>query len=61
MSETYEEPSSPCDNTCDIDASSGLCEGCYRTMDEITEWVMMTPERKLAVLEMAERRREQAQ
>lgn len=29
---------SPCISVCRMDASSGLCEGCLRTLDEITQW-----------------------
>jgi predicted Fe-S protein YdhL (DUF1289 family) len=29
---------SPCTNICKMDASSGLCQGCLRTLDEITAW-----------------------
>lgn len=30
--------SSPCINVCKMDATSGLCIGCFRTLDEITAW-----------------------
>jgi len=29
---------SPCIDVCRIDESSGLCEGCLRTIDEIGAW-----------------------
>lgn len=29
---------SPCRNICRMDASSGFCEGCLRTIDEIAGW-----------------------
>ena len=29
---------SPCISVCRMDASSGLCEGCLRTLDEIAAW-----------------------
>jgi predicted Fe-S protein YdhL (DUF1289 family) len=32
------EPPSPCISVCRIDESSGLCEGCFRTLDEIARW-----------------------
>lgn len=32
---------SPCVMVCTIDEKSGLCLGCYRTMDEIAEWRRM--------------------
>jgi len=29
---------SPCIDVCRIDAASGLCAGCLRTLDEIATW-----------------------
>ena len=29
---------SPCTDVCRIDASTGWCEGCFRTIDEIAAW-----------------------
>ncbi|PRC93729.1 DUF1289 domain-containing protein [Solimicrobium silvestre] len=29
---------SPCTNICKIDAQTGWCEGCWRTIDEIAGW-----------------------
>lgn len=29
---------SPCVSVCRIDARTGLCEGCYRTLREISGW-----------------------
>ncbi len=29
---------SPCINVCRMDAASGWCEGCLRTLDEIAAW-----------------------
>ena len=29
---------SPCISVCRMDAASGLCEGCFRTIDEIVAW-----------------------
>ena len=34
---------SPCVNICEIDASSGQCVGCRRTLDEIARWTSGTP------------------
>jgi uncharacterized protein len=42
---------SPCVNVCQMDPSSGLCLGCRRTLREIADWLEMSPEDKLAVLE----------
>lgn len=29
---------SPCVSVCRMDAGSGLCEGCFRTLEEIRVW-----------------------
>ncbi len=29
---------SPCTNICQMETSTGLCRGCFRTIDEITAW-----------------------
>ena len=29
---------SPCISVCRMDANSGLCEGCFRTLEEIAGW-----------------------
>ena len=29
---------SPCTKRCVIDATSGFCQGCFRTLDEIVAW-----------------------
>ncbi|MDQ6882441.1 MAG: DUF1289 domain-containing protein [Pseudomonadota bacterium] len=40
---------SPCVSVCRMDASSGLCEGCLRTIDEIATWGMLDDAGKRAV------------
>lgn len=51
---------SPCVNICRMDRRTGLCEGCYRTIDEITRWSTADDGFKRAVWTEV-RRREQAQ
>ena len=29
---------SPCISVCRMNADAGLCEGCFRTIDEIRQW-----------------------
>lgn len=31
---------SPCMSVCQMDARTGLCQGCWRTLDEIAAWGM---------------------
>ncbi|MBS0450766.1 MAG: DUF1289 domain-containing protein [Proteobacteria bacterium] len=33
---------SPCVSVCRMNAASGLCEGCLRTLDEIAAWGTMS-------------------
>ncbi|WP_395669840.1 DUF1289 domain-containing protein [Rhodoferax sp.] len=33
---------SPCISVCRMDPKTTLCEGCYRTMDEICQWAQAT-------------------
>ncbi len=47
---------SPCISVCRMDAASGLCEGCMRTLDEIAAWGMMDSRGKRAVWELIEQR-----
>jgi predicted Fe-S protein YdhL (DUF1289 family) len=43
------EVPSPCVAVCRIDPASGLCEGCARTLDEISDWLILEPQERLAV------------
>ena len=40
---------SPCISVCRMDAMTGWCEGCFRTLDEIAAWGMMADADKRAV------------
>jgi predicted Fe-S protein YdhL (DUF1289 family) len=40
---------SPCISVCRLDAATGLCEGCYRTLDEIALWGRASEEEKQAI------------
>jgi predicted Fe-S protein YdhL (DUF1289 family) len=40
---------SPCVNVCRMEASSGLCVGCWRTIDEIAAWSKMDDDGKRQV------------
>ena len=40
---------SPCLSVCRMDAGSGLCDGCLRTIDEIASWGMLDDAGKRAV------------
>ena len=48
---------SPCIKICTLDARSGLCLGCGRTIDEIARWTAMSEaERARIMAELPARR-----
>lgn len=51
---------SPCNNVCRINVSSGYCEGCWRTIDEIAHWARLDDEAKRDVWRELQRREEGA-
>jgi len=51
---------SPCINVCRMDAATGWCEGCLRTIDEIAAWGTMGDDEKRAVWHRIELRRVRA-
>ena len=48
---------SPCVRVCEIDAASGFCRGCGRTLAEISQWSRYTPAEQRALLDELARRR----
>ena len=40
----------PCIDICEIDAGTGLCLGCGRSLDEIASWAEMSPSERRAVM-----------
>jgi len=52
---------SPCINVCRMDPVTGLCEGCWRTLDEIARWAQTSDEDRRRILTwVAKRRKETA-
>jgi len=50
---------SPCISVCRMDAATGLCEGCFRTLEEIAAWGMASEDERRAVWnELIERARQ---
>lgn len=41
---------SPCISVCVLDPVSELCEGCGRSLDEISQWSRMTEDERRAVM-----------
>ena len=48
---------SPCTSVCRMDARTGWCEGCLRTLDEIAAWSTLADADKRAIRVMLEQRR----
>ena len=47
---------SPCISICKLDKSTGYCDGCFRTEDEIALWPSMSDEDKLNMLNILRQR-----
>ncbi len=52
------EPQSPCISVCVLD-DKDICQGCFRSADEITDWLMATAGDKRDILARC-RERQQA-
>ncbi|MBX3605540.1 MAG: DUF1289 domain-containing protein [Piscinibacter sp.] len=48
---------SPCVNVCRMNAATGWCEGCLRTLDEIAAWSTLDEAAKRAVWKLLPARR----
>lgn len=56
---TEDGVASPCINVCRMNPDTALCEGCFRTLDEIAAWSGMNAEEKRALLKQLPARRAQ--
>jgi uncharacterized protein len=52
---TEDEPKSPCVSICVLDEQD-ICQGCYRSAEEITDWFMASADDKRAMLARAKER-----
>ena len=48
---------SPCISVCVLDAVTGYCAGCYRTIDEIAGWIDLHDDARRALLTALKDRR----
>jgi uncharacterized protein len=55
-----QEIESPCIGVCSMDDLTGLCLGCYRTLDEIQNWWDLDHVAKQKVIEKASAREAEA-
>ncbi|WP_414654517.1 DUF1289 domain-containing protein [Ideonella sp.] len=51
---------SPCTSVCRMSATTGWCEGCFRTIDEIIAWSKMADDGKRRVWQLLPARRQAA-
>lgn len=48
---------SPCIKVCTLDAATGLCVGCLRTLGEIAAWAELTDAERASIMEALPARR----
>ena len=51
------EVKSPCISVCVMDPIRGYCVGCYRTLDEIADWINFERDARLQVFDAIKRRK----
>ena len=52
---TADEPQSPCISICVLDEKD-ICQGCFRSAEEITDWFIATASEKRNILRQARER-----
>ncbi|WP_420431650.1 DUF1289 domain-containing protein [Hyphobacterium sp.] len=40
---------SPCVKVCFVDPEAGLCVGCFRSLEELSQWTCYTDEERAAI------------
>ena len=48
---------SPCTSVCTMNAATGWCAGCFRTLDEIASWSVLDDDERRAVWNALDERR----
>lgn len=56
MADLPEPIVSPCIGVCAMNDHTGLCEGCFRSIEEIRDWWDMAPEARNSVMDKLEQR-----
>ena len=51
------EVASPCISVCEMDDASGLCTGCYRTLEEIATWGRLPNQQRWEIVQSLRDRR----
>jgi predicted Fe-S protein YdhL (DUF1289 family) len=47
---------SPCIGVCRINKEHNFCEGCFRSQDEIAQWIALDETQKKEIVELASER-----
>jgi predicted Fe-S protein YdhL (DUF1289 family) len=50
MSDPPRPIATPCIKVCVVDGESGLCMGCYRTLQEVAGWARMDDAERAAIM-----------
>ena len=48
---------SPCIGLCELDKTGAFCIGCFRTINEITNWKTFSEEEKTTTLKLLKKRK----
>ena len=48
---------SPCIGLCELDETSMFCKGCYRSINEITDWKTFSEKKKEKILKLLKKRK----
>ena len=48
---------SPCVDKCEMNTFTGLCKGCFRTIDENTNWSNFTDNQKNNIIKLIKKRK----
>ena len=51
---------SPCINVCQMNSATGLCQGCFRSLDEIAAWSRIDDAARAEILANIAQHRQQA-
>jgi len=57
MNSDRKDIQSPCVDVCQMNPFTGLCGGCFRTLDEIAGWLDFSVSERLEVLKRIDERR----
>lgn len=58
MPAVSDDIASPCVNNCQLNEED-VCMGCYRSLQEIGDWMLLNSEQRLEVLQRSQERRKQ--